>query len=69
MSVSLVAVFPGEQNCSAQEAKDRTGLLAEANSGAHKQEHHLGNNALSMPVSEGKEAGKKHELKQHEINT
>lgn len=65
MSVSPVVVFPGDHNCSVQEAKDRTSLLAKANSGAHSQEQHLGNSALSMPVSEGKQAGKK----QHELNT
>lgn len=64
-----MAIFPGEYNCSVQEAKDRTSLLTKANSGAHSQEQHLGNNALSMPFSEGKEAGKKHEMKQHEIST
>lgn len=69
MSDSSVAVFPGEYNCSFQEAKDRTSLLAKAKSGAHNQEQHLGNNALSVPVPEGKEAGKKHEMKQHEIST
>lgn len=69
MSVSPVAIFPGEYNCSVQEAKDRTSLLTKASSGAHSQEQHLGNNALSMPVSEGKEAGKKQEMKQHEIST
>lgn len=69
MSVSPVAISPGEYNCSVQEAKGRTSLLAKANSGAHNQEQHLANNAWGMPVSEGKEAGKKHEMKQHEIST
>lgn len=69
MSVSPVLVFPGEYNCSVQEAKERISLLAKANSGAHSQEQHLGNSTLRMPVSEGKEAGKKHKMKQHELST